>query len=302
MRILGFFLSGFLFCSLLSAQLSAQTLHVFLVANTNDAETGKGHAKNLERMQSEVSAISRSTQMTLDTTIITGNLLSATYVRSQLENFECQAEDIVIFYFSGREYLPTRYRGGSKDAFLDLKNGFMSPSAVNELIEIQKPKLTIVITDLCNQADETKHLNPQTDKIAQANYDKLFRKSSGKLFFNNHIAREQSDLALSSEGGIFTGSVIQAIRESEDWDNVINRSQALTIGYSQGTQNPQATAQISTSTSTSVNEDVADSNNNELPEQEEIVAEKRPKNQINLRQEISTAKINTQPVTNTEFV
>jgi len=261
--------------------ISAQNLHAILVADTEHAQTGKGHSENLGRMQTEVSTIARLTGLTLKSTIIKGQNLNAGNIRTTLESLVCQPEDVVIFYFSGTEYLPTRYRGVSKEAFLDLKNGFLSPSGVNELIELQKPKLTLVITDLCNQMDEKMGFSPQLDKGQIANYEKLFRKSSGNLFLNNHVAREQSELALSSEGSIFTGSIIQAIRENGNWDDAINRSRALTIGNSGGRQNPQATAEITTRISSEITQIEKPTDN--LPEE---IPEKRPQ-EIRLQQEIS---------------
>jgi len=270
---------------LLLSSISAQNLHAILVADTKHPQTGKGHSENLGRMQTEVGTIARLTGLTLKSTIIKGEDLNAENIRMTLENLVCQPQDVVIFYFSGTEYLPTRYRGASKEAFLDLKNGFLSPSGVNELIEVQKPKLTLVITDLCNQTDEEMGFSPQLDKGQIANYEKLFLRSSGNLFLNNHVAREQSELALSSDGSVFTGSIIQAIRENGNWDDAINRSRALTIGNSGGRQNPQATAEITTTISSEITQIEKPTEN--LPEE---VSEKHPK-KIFLRQEVSSINL-----------
>jgi Caspase domain len=227
-----------------SIALAQPKLHAFLIANTVNPLTGQGHRKNLERMKEEVNNIAHFTGLRMYNYVLDSIHVSRENIETMIDRLECKKEDVILFYFSGEEYLH-KVKGQDEKSVLKTGEGFMEIERVQTLLSQKKPRLSVVLTDLCNQAGndvffELLETMPDADR-----YHSLFVQSEGEVMMSSHVAKDQSDVRIGEEGSIFTGSIIQAIRsqkEANTWKDVGNNAKSMTVLSSRGSQNPQTTS------------------------------------------------------------
>ncbi len=228
-----------LFC-LCAGQVYSQNLHAILVADTDHELTGAGHTQNLQTMKQEVSTICQLTLLRPQAYVIEKDRLTTSNLLSVLNGLQCSKEDVILFYFSGSEHIG-RIKS-TQQAYLLLKDGSLGVSEINEILGMYEPRLSIMITDLCNTNTKKEIDFSQTNNPSKERYLSLFLRSKGKLSLSNHVVREQVDISIDRQGSVFTNSLVEAIqfgKDSTDWKTVLQEARYQTVTKSRGSQNPQ---------------------------------------------------------------
>ncbi len=228
-----------LFC-LCVIQAHSQSLHAILVADTDNELTGAGHSQNLQSMKQEVATICELTLLRPQAYVIEKDKLNTANLLSILNGLQCSKQDVILFYFSGSEHIG-RVKN-AQQAYLLLKDGSLGVSEINEILGLYEPRLSIMITDLCNSTKEQENDWAKKTDFSKDRYLSLFLRSKGKLSFSNHVAREQVDINISTKGSIFTNSLIEAIQsgnDTTDWKTILQDVRYQTVMKTRGSQNPQ---------------------------------------------------------------
>jgi len=269
----------FLFAHWANAQAK---LYAVLLADTQNPQTGKAHAQNLRTIRQEIDQVAKNTQLRTQIFVLDSTNFSRNALENLLANLTCQKNDVIFFYYSGSEYVG---RAAGEDVKLWFSDDILPLNQLKSTLDSLKPRLSIVITDVCNQADsliQTKASSSQADKN---NYVALFMKSSGKISLSNHFSRDQADVKTGQNGSIFTAGIIEAIREQPDttttsyWEDIYKKSKYFTVIESRGSQNPQSEMGVT--------------NTNWVEEKPRPEPKKDPK--IRLNPEFGTTKIKEKP-------
>ncbi len=235
----------FFVCALcLPAYAQQGRLHAILAAETANTNTGAGHAANLKRMKTEMDTIAYMTGMLRKVYTLDGANYNLASLKKQLSSLKVSPSDVLVLYVSGSELI-TRSRENPSN-LIEFTDDYADYHSLTESIAALKPRLTLVVVDLCNQNDD---LSPIfIDKGVKERYVSLFSQSQGVVEIVNHFPKEQAECRLGAQGGIFTNSFLQAIHENTEpitqWSAIVSRSRFLTVRNSNGGQNPQAMLNI----------------------------------------------------------
>lgn len=266
---------------LCAMQVYSQSLHAILVADTDQDLTGAGHIQNLQIMKQEVATICQLTLLRPQVYVIEKDRLTTANLLSVSNGLQCSKEDVILFYFSGSEHIGRAKN--TQQAYLLLKDGSLAVSEINEILGMYEPRLSIMITDLCNTVSSKELDFPQTDNPSKERYLSLFLRSKGKLSLSNHVAREQVDINVHGRGSIFTNSLIEAIqhgKDTADWKAVLQDTRYQTVMKSRGSQNPQFVEQTQSSNTPLILPPVRNQTTNKIVFGEELAkTEVKPESQ-----------------------
>jgi len=218
MKIRTLFTALVLSVSALSA--NAQKFYEFVFCNTLDAGIGATCAIDEGRIISEISSIAESIGYEPVERIFHGEDCSRETLMSELSNLKCTNRDVVMFYYSGHG---VHANAGMDDKFpqMCLKYGareqdkFVPVRKVQELIDAKKPRLAIILSDCCNNVDESGWVSAKglaaakgiqiIKRDAITNYRKLFAESEGMVVATGCKLGQTSLCTLSNNvGGFFT--------------------------------------------------------------------------------------------------
>lgn len=137
--------------------LSQSTLHLILVANTNDSKLGEGFGVNEEMMYDLFKNAAQTCNMKFDKIEVKGYNFGKKSVEDAIYDLETSPNDVIVFYYSGHGFrLKSQtstwplmdMRNGSGE---DMKKSSMSlDKDVYNVLAAKKPRLLIVVGECCN--------------------------------------------------------------------------------------------------------------------------------------------------------
>ena len=239
----------------------AMTLHVIIVADTNDTDV-IGTA-DLNRFTSFVKEIEKHARITTNLLILKGNDISPNTGREKLlallSSLSINSGDGIIFYYTGHGF---RFQSTSSEwPLLGVEGQYQTESAValdevfNRLAQ-KKPRFLIAIADACNTLLEKDRgrsvvsLPPKVIGGHAENYKKLFLEYNGQIKMAASSPKEDAYSLPDLQGGAFTAQLFWKLKNelnkkagTASWESIVSslHKKSLTItGYSSGdlTQTP----------------------------------------------------------------
>ena len=228
-----------LFISLLASVSFAQTLHMFVVTNTNGQGVGSSCKVDYQNVTQEAEEIARLTNLRLAKYYhyASQSISPSTLIR-QVNNLRCAPNDVVWFHYSGHG---KNYPGSYFSSFRigDTKFGL---EKLHKRIKSKGPRLAITTFDACNFGGRLQNGNfisqrddPQRSRL---NYIKLFKKSRGDIMVSSNTAGLRNySYGSPDTGGFFTRSFIDALHTVTNgdsrictWQNLLRQAQQQTKG------------------------------------------------------------------------
>ncbi|MCY7351675.1 MAG: caspase family protein [Cytophagaceae bacterium] len=213
----------------------AQTVHVLIVADTQDPVLHKACAYDVEVMHRQAVQIAAAVKYRLSEQIISDDDFNRKRLDEVLVELTPQPEDIVIFYYTGHGYnlsnRTSRFpilrleKNGSKN----LQN--LSLLAVHNLLKNKKPRLCITLGDCCNNvASNTrgmvnKRISPKglilNNDSLNAAYRKLFLDVKGDALIASSAPPQQS-CAHPDSGSFYTRAFDEALDLASRYNTTIS--------------------------------------------------------------------------------
>lgn len=233
---------------------SGSSIHLIVVANTEDARIGTSVVKDVNNLYSQIKDVATFLKLPLRYTEVKGSKFGKASVETALNNLKPGSNDIVIFYYSGHGYSnednpaqPYPQFDLRQSRFDDIKVATLNASDVFNRIKAKNARLNLIITDCCNS--NLGLLKPEGKNFAQTaksllTWDQsycynLFMKSKGSILATaakkGQYAYGNTDL-----GGYFTSNLVTSLEKylskfqttSPTWEEIIAEAQASTVNLS----------------------------------------------------------------------
>lgn len=246
-----------------------QTLHAIIFANTKNSTIGESVEVDFNRMELEMTTISRSIGYNLKKSYYYGT--SESFSRNSLENvingLNCSPNDIVFFYYSGHggraENEKTIFPEMClfvNDEDLTSKSQLYPLYDVYSRITAKKPRLTIVMGDLCNSVIEGFYRNDNKSSkgatiLSKGTcnvYQNLFLNAKGGIVVASSEPKYSSSCYVYQENGkwytagsFLTHSFLCVLQsfvdkgENISWEDLFDKTIALTQYYTKDKEHPQ---------------------------------------------------------------
>jgi hypothetical protein len=225
----------------------SSTLHLVLIANTNDPTIGMGCASDEANLKNEFRQVADALGISFRQYIIDGSSFSKENVVSTLNSLYPGANDVVLFVYRGHGF---RWKDQANDwprmdlrpsSYADItENSSMNLSEVYSALKNKGARLSIILADCCNNeinaspVTNSNYLTFQFDNNSDVSkLKKLFMGSNGILLSS---AAQKGEVSwTTSQGGLYSMSFLQALREgisylSNDpcsWNNIITKTISL---------------------------------------------------------------------------
>lgn len=213
------------------------TVHLILVGDTKDASIGESVKSDLIKMRSLFqNTMSVNKNIKFNIKEISGDQFISTNVKNTVNSLTVGANDAVILYYSGHGENRKENKSKFPTAVMQQGSSYKLENMGN-LVAGKKPRLAIVIGDLCNSVPRTRTALPDQPlmRSAPAQHDparvaQLLIKAKGKIVSTSSSYDEYS-YSLGNNGA-FTNSFVDALTSainshsnmSATWDAVLKQS------------------------------------------------------------------------------
>ncbi len=224
-------------------------MHFIMAANTRESSIGISCTIDERALENEFRDIAKTLNIDFVKHIIMDDTYSKENLNAEIDKLQPGKNDIVVFAYSGHGF---RWNDQT-DQYpnMDLRSSeYMKVSEANSLsaadvynaITKKGARLNIILTDCCNskigrnQITTSGFLNTKSDVNPNlVRLQRLFMTAKGNIMA---AAAQPGEFATgnNADGGIFTHSFIQALREeisffktesSSSWDNIVLRTLEL---------------------------------------------------------------------------
>lgn len=232
------------FFSILAFATYAQTMHVVMVINTNEAGRSVDRTADYENMKRFWVDAARQAEVKLSMTHLGTNEFYSSNVLKTCNSLQVSSKDIVIFYYSGH---------GANDRsstwpILDFKDKTLRMSDVVKTLRAKNPKFLMVMSDCCNSYMNCNRIPPvQSNPASSALYKDLFLNFKGRkqILVSASMPGEHSysDMTHGSIWGLcFRESFRRATDNSNmraDWHKIFEDGKKMAGQTSQSKQTAQ---------------------------------------------------------------
>lgn len=237
--------------------LKAQSLHAIVFCNTLDK--GIGCDVDEENMLNELAIIAGETNLTYKPYVKHGEECTKTNLLKVIDELNCSSNDVIFMYYSGHgahsaqqmnEPFPQLCMKYNSESY---QSQFVSVKTVDEHITRKNPRLSIIITDCCNNVSNS--LLPRTisgmkgatveNTTSVDALGKLFVRSRGKVKITSSKLT-QTSLGSGKTGGLFTNAFIDVLADIEDgkckadWQTLAQETRKVSLSRSGNRQEPYA--------------------------------------------------------------
>ncbi len=222
------------FFSFLSFEIKSQSIHLLLVCDTDDYTIGKGVSKNVSIVASDISKIAKKINFKLFEHNLIGNNFTISKINKIISNLKVQANDIVLFYYSGHGI-----NGQSNWPLLLISNGSLDLEKIHKKLKSKNPRFLMTFADCCNYSN-TYNSNSKGKNINSEKIKTNATKSLNLLFsdFRGDIIACGSKTGFSSYndfiGGFYTVSFFIVLNRAlkskinSDWQTIFETTSDFT--------------------------------------------------------------------------
>lgn len=220
---------AFVLC--LTGSLSASTLRVLMVGDTNDRSIGKSVVTDLANFEQFVRDASSKAGMTLDLTTIKGNQVKSRVITDAVNNLKADADDTVIFYYSGHGFRTQQVKTRWPLLYIpDAGTKGVDFQWVIDTLNKKNPRMILAISDSCNSfIDGGRAINLKAMKPEQeAQWRKLFAEYKGRIYASGSQIGQYS-FGSDDTGGAFSSRFLGIVRgettgTNANWDNIMKQA------------------------------------------------------------------------------
>lgn len=199
---------------------NAQRLHKIIFAATDDKRIGSSVKVDNDRANDEIDAIAGYIGYEVVDYVYNGSKCTKQNLLTVLNGLNCSPQDIVFFYYSGHG---AHANAGLEDKFPQMcmnnpavQSLFVPVRQVEEIIRSKNPRLRVIITDCCNDIDESGTVSVKSfldgkrgatvvkGDVAD-NYRRLFVNARGKVMATSSQLGQTSGCAVDREGNDLGG-------------------------------------------------------------------------------------------------
>lgn len=271
-----FMLSAFFFATGMTAH--AQKFHEIIFCNTTDAKIGATCAIDERRILSEIGKIAESIGYEPVEYVYNSENCSKENLMSILNTLNCTNKDVVFFYYSGHGI---HADGGLDDKFPQMclkysyhqQSNFVPVRVANEMISRKNPRLSIILSDCCNDIDEAGGISVKKiqskgittlKRSSIDNYRRLFAESEGSVIATGCKLGQTSGCTMyEGIGGFFTFVFCEILAQKcEDssspptWENLLSEVKKSVAKFTDNEQEPYYVNNVRTGGSSSTNTNV----------------------------------------------
>lgn len=198
----------------------AQKFHEIVFCNTIDSKIGATCEVDERRILSEIGSIAESVGYEPVEYVYSGEKCSKENLMSVLNSLNCSTNDVVLFYYSGHGI---HANGNMEDKFPQMclkysyrdQANFVPVKVANEIITRKNPRLSIIMSDCCNDIDKYGGVSVKSNlqsrgitilkKSVIDNYRRLFVSSKGNVVATGCKLGQTSGCTMQDNiGGFFT--------------------------------------------------------------------------------------------------
>jgi len=237
---------------------SADTLYAIIAGDTRSEIMGAANdiapsvEQDLANIHSFIKRISTFTHLKVAPENIhllrgkeEGKALTATHLKTRLNNLSVTPKDVIIFYYSGHGF---RLKGKSSPwPYMSLAGDYLEQEAVAlddvvKMLQNKKPRFFIALVDACNTLEKKVNGEDLTPLSAreylstykqigqyQHYYQKLFENSSGYIIASSSI-QNQNAYGDKNKGGLFTTAFLNHFYASAEkssspsWHSIMEKA------------------------------------------------------------------------------
>lgn len=219
---------------------SAQSLHLIVFCDTNDAKIGQAMSHDHDNIVREFGNVATFIDYDLLTYDYNGDDCSKSNLLQVIDELEFEPDDIAVFFYSGHG---TRAENNAEDPFPQMALGSSYDSefvplqqAVNK-IAAKNPKFLLALANCCNMEQPGVTVKSLLSQMAGATsvsdvdtdaYVKLFCDPKGTAIMTSSKAGQYS-WCISTEGGMFTCDFFDVLllvgqgKVTPDWESVLSQ-------------------------------------------------------------------------------
>lgn len=228
------------------SQPQVSTLHLIIVADTNDYKIGPSVAVDSRNMQSLFEAIvSRSNgKLFLNKIVFEGISVTQGNMLGAIDSLRVRSDDVIVFLYAGHGH---RYQSTvSKWPLMDTMNNPTDFLTVIQKIKGKYARQFIALADCCNTVIDMMYREPVSAPRYSFSYENIKR-----MFLTSkvNIAASgskpgQSSLGNNVEGGYFTSAFATNLAEALlntgwNWTTVMEKTKKDVLAKSDNKQEPQ---------------------------------------------------------------
>lgn len=224
-------------------------LHTILICDTHADNIGSSVEADLRNFRNETHRIAQNTTLELSEKLFIGQEVNKEAL-AFIADLSIDADDAVIFYFSGHGYRPSNVSPEVNQwphLYLTPADKGVDFLEVAERLMHKNPRLMLVVSDCCNNiipemyAPTTMPIPAETPEARGANrkrnYNKLFQESTGYYIITSASPGEFSWGTLG--GGIFTNAFLRSLKlaadshNTADWIAILDRASLYVVNNSE---------------------------------------------------------------------
>jgi Caspase domain len=205
--------------------------YLIVIANTNDPTIGKSSIKDVAGITELFAALTKETGIGFVPIVVAGDAFNLANAKKVLDTIKPDASDILFFYYSGHgfrfdtdqsKYPRISFR--TNNLQIREENNLAIEDVYNTLLK-KRARLTIVISDCCNEKIETQVpfgvslLRPRGDgpdklKLNYDNFRKLFLPAQNTSIIIGSASPSQLAVGNPEMGGFFTNFFNAELKQS----------------------------------------------------------------------------------------
>lgn len=238
----------------------AQKFHQIIFCNTIDSKIGATCAVDEQRVVNEIGSIAESIGYEPVLYIYGGEKCTKENLMSVLNSLNCSANDVVLFYYSGHGIHAS---GNMEDKFPQMclkysyseQANFVPVKVANEIITRKNPRLSIIMSDCCNDIDTYGGVSVKSNIQSRGinivkrnsidNYRRLFVNSKGNIVATGCKLGQQSGCTMADNiGGFFTFFFCEELANlcenssNVTWENLLSEVKKTVARETRNEQEP----------------------------------------------------------------
>ncbi len=223
---------------------SKVTLHLIVVADTNDPKIGNSVSADSRDIQSTMEAIviRSNGRLFLNKIVFEGNSITHQNMLNAVDSLRVRANDVILFLYAGHGHRYTSTE--SKWPLMDTMNHPTDFSTVIEKLRRKYVRQFVALADCCNEVIDVPYRTriTRSNKFLYSNISRMFLTSTVKIAASSS---KPGQFAYGDDaGGYFTSAFIENLRNAllyagGNWEMVLQNTRKDVLEKTGNRQEPQ---------------------------------------------------------------